>query len=167
MKKRVKILVKESLSELKILQSKQRNIKSEKRVLCLIHLKKKTFKTQEDLAKNLLINIRTLSGWIKKYREKGLEGILLKPNRKKPSKIISAEIHEGLSKRVNSSTNPFLGYWDAEEWVFSEYGVKVKYHWLRKYLIKHFKTKLKTPRKSHYKKDEKQVDSFLKSFLKS
>ncbi len=32
-----------------------------------------------------------------------------------------------------------------------------------RYLIQHFKTKLKVPRKSHYKKDDKAVDAFLKT----
>jgi len=30
-------------------------------------------------------------------------------------------------------------------------------------MIKHFKTKLKSPRKSHYKKDQQAVNAFLKT----
>ena len=46
----------------------------------------------------------------------------------KKSKIITDEIHQGLSRRVNSSEKPFLGYSDAKDWVLSEYGVEITYH---------------------------------------
>ncbi|MCL5126869.1 hypothetical protein [Algibacter sp. L4_22] len=88
---------------------------------------------------------------------------LLTDKPKKKSKIITKEIHDGLSKRLNSNAHGFLGYWDAQQWVLSQYNVDVKYHLLRQYLIKHFKTKLKSPRKSHYKKDDQAVNTFLKT----
>ena len=79
------------------------------------------------------------------------------------SRILTKEIHQGLEKRVNTRDDPFLGYWDAVDWVNSQYGVSVSYHLLRYHLIKHFKTKLKSPRKSHYKKDDQAVTAFLKT----
>ena len=85
-----------------------------------------------------------------------------KPKNKK-SKIISQEIHDGLKKRVYDVNNSFLGYWDAQRWVASEYGVEVKYQRIREYLIKHFGTKVKSPRKSHVKKDKEDEASFLKT----
>lgn len=68
-----------------------------------------------------------------------------------------------MEAKVNSSTDPFLGYWDAQHWVNHTYGIEVKYHLLRHYLIQHFKTKLKSPRKSHYKKDVAAQEAFLKT----
>ncbi len=79
------------------------------------------------------------------------------------SKIVTDQIHEALAQRVNSSSNPFLGYWEAQAWVEQEYGVQMTYHWIRKYLIQHFKTKLKSPRKSHNKKEEQAIEAFLKT----
>lgn len=35
--------------------------------------------------------------------------------------------------------------------------------WFRKYMIFHFKTKLKSQRKSHYKKDEQAIETFFKT----
>ena len=32
-------------------------------------------------------------------------------------KIISKEIHNGLEQRVSYSNNPFLGDWDAHQWI--------------------------------------------------
>ena len=68
-----------------------------------------------------------------------------------------------LNRDVNSSDNPFLGYWEAQQWVVEQYGVEVKYQRIREYLIHHFKTKLKVPRKSHYKKDNEAEKAFLKT----
>lgn len=157
------LVVKESLSELKKLQHKQRNIKSEKRILCLILIKQKKFKTQSELADYLGVCRQTLVGWLTKYRKSGVSSIVIKPTRNKKSKIITSNIHQGLKKKLEDSNNPLRGYWDAQNWVFTEFGIEIQYHWLRQYLIKHFKTKLKTPRKSHYKKDEQAIDAFLKT----
>lgn len=106
---------------------------------------------------------QTLVGWLTKYRKSGISGIVIKPTRNKKSKIITPEIHQGLKDKLENSNNPLRGYWDVVDWVFQEYGVTIKYHWLRQYLIKHFKTKLKSPRKSHYKKDKEAVNAFLKT----
>lgn len=78
-------------------------------------------------------------------------------------RIITPEIHSGLSQRVHDSHNPFLGYWDAQNWVKQEYDLDIKYQRMREYLIQHFSIKLKTPRKSHYKKDEQAEKAFLKT----
>ena len=81
----------------------------------------------------------------------------------KQSKIITSEIHLGLSQRVNDPLNPFLGYWDAQIWVNETYGIDIKYQRIREYLKQHFKTKLKSPRKSHYKKNVEAEKAFLKT----
>ena len=153
----------ESISELKKIQKKQISIKAERRVICLILLKSKKFPKQELLADYLGIGRQCLVHWLSLYRKLGIEGILLSPSRTKPSKIITKEVHQGLSVKVNDAKNPLLGYWDAQRWVKEEFGVEVTYHWLRVYMIKNFKTKLKSPRKSHIKKDEQAAESFFKT----
>ena len=134
-----------------------------KRIIWLIELQKGKFKTREELASYLGINLRTQERWVLRYISGGIAELLTDKPKNIKSRVITAEIHKGLSKRVNSSDEPFLGYWDAVQWVKSEYNVDVQYQNLRRYLIQHFKTKLKTPRKSHYKKDDKAVDAFLKT----
>lgn len=155
--------IKESVSELKVLRKSQTNYQFEKRLIWLIELKQKRFKTRKGLAEYLDIHLRTQERWIEKYVHFGIEGLLSDKPKNLKSRIITAQIHQGLSNRVHSSNNPFLGYWDAVDWVRSEYGVEVKYHLLRHYLIQHFKTKLKSPRKSHYAKDDQAIEAFLKT----
>ena len=155
--------IKESILTLKKLRSKQHTLKREKRLKSLLLIKTGKFETRQQVADSVSVHIRTLEHWLKDYKEGGIDQMLTDKPRKKTSKIITAEIHNGLSQRVNDSHNPFLGYWDAQNWVKQQYGVDVKYHRIREYLIQHFKTKLKTPRKSHYKKDDGAEKVFLKT----
>ena len=163
MKKSQKLHIKESVLELKKLRVKQASLSKQKRIDCLLYLQDGKFNTRKELANYLGVHIRTQERWIAKYKSQGVLFMLKDEPRIRKSKIITQQIHQGLAARVNSSENPFLGYWDAQDWVYQQYGVQVKYHWLRKYLIKHFKTKLKSPRKSHYKKDEQAIEAFLKT----
>lgn len=155
--------IKESLIELKSLRKKQQNFNLEKRVLWLFYLKVNKFKTRVELCEYLDIDPRTQQRWTKQYREKGIEYLLTDLPNKRKSKTITKEIHKALEERLNSSENGFLGYWEAQQWVNEKYNIDIQYHWLRKYLITHFKTKLKSPRKSHYKKDDEAEKAFLKT----
>ncbi len=155
--------VKESILELKKLQKQQPNLKSERRITCLVLVKSKKFSKQELIADYLGVGRQCVVDWLSLYRKFGIEGILLSPTRKKPSLIITPEIHKGLSIKVKDARNPLLGYRDAQQWVEENFSVKVTYHLLRKYMIKNFNTKLKSPRKSHIKKDEHAVANFLKT----
>jgi transposase len=163
MAKPKEFLIKEDILTLKSLRKQQTVFRIEKRIIWLIELQKNRFKTRVELAKYLDISTRTQERWCVKYQKGGIKELLSDIPKKLKSRIVTDQVHKGLSKRVNSSDNPFLGYWDAVDWVKSKYDVSVSYHLLRYHLIKHFKTKLKSPRKSHYKKDDKAVTAFLKT----
>lgn len=158
-----KLIIIESEQELIKLKRKQSDLRSEKRIECLLLLKSKRFATQELTAQYLGISRQTIVRWITAYNQFGIVGILPKKTRDKKSKIFTPDIHKGLASKMSGSRNPLLGYWDAQRWVKENYGVQVNYHWLRKYLIKHFKTKWKTPRKSHIGKDGEAEKAFLKT----
>ena len=163
MGKKAYLEVKESEAELKQILSNQKRMKGEKRIKCLIYLKSSKFDTRLELADYLGVHIRTMERWLNCYKSGGVEEMLTDKPKNKQSKIITPIIHEGLKARVNDPHNPFLGYWDAQNWVKQQYGIEVKYQRIREYLIQHFKTKLKTPRKSHYKKDVEAEEAFLKT----
>ena len=163
MKNPLPIDIKESLPELKKSRFKQPTLMKQKRIDCLILLKISKFETRQELANHLRVHIRTQERWLSKYREGGIAELLADEPKIRTSKIITPQIHDALKTKVYSSDSPFLGYWDAQLWVEKTFNVKIKYHWLRKYLITHFKTKLKSPRKSHYKKDEQAIEAFFKT----
>ncbi len=163
MGKRATITIRESLSTLRSLKRQQKSLRKEKRVYALICLKEEKFDTRQQLANHLGVHVRSLEKWVAQYNTYGISDLLeIKPKRK-GSKIITAEIHEGLARRVHDAQHPFLGYWDAQRWVKEHYGVEVNYHRIREYLIQHFKTKVKRPRKSHVKKDAQAEDAFFKT----
>ncbi|WP_346883900.1 helix-turn-helix domain-containing protein [uncultured Algibacter sp.] len=139
MSKRKAFKVVESLEEIKKLRSKQFLLYKARRLLWLQVLKEPNKITRERSSKKSGISLRTQERWIERYNSGGIEGLLNDAPNLKKSKIITQEIHQGLSKRVNSSDNPFLGYWDAKDWILSEYGVDITYHWIRAYLIKHLR----------------------------
>ena len=143
MGKKAKLEIKESLSDLKKIKTKQKSLQAQKRVLALIHIKTGKFGTRIGLAEGLGVHIRTLERWVNQYKEGGIAEMLSDKPRPKPSGIITSEIHEGLARRANDPSYPFLGYWEARQWVQEEYGTTINYHWLRAYMIKHFQTRLK------------------------
>jgi len=106
--------IKESPAELKQLRRKQPNHRFEKRVIWLETILSKRLKTRKVLADYLDISPRTQQRWTKQYVERGIEGLLTDEPKNLRSRIITPEIHQGLSERVHSSTEPFLGYWEAQ-----------------------------------------------------
>lgn len=163
MGKKSQFNVQESLAELQKMLSKCNSLKEEKRVRCLMAIKSAKFETRKELADNFGIHIRTLERWLNSYKSGGISEMLTDKPKNKQSKIITQEIRLGLEKRVNDPQNPFLGYWDAQDWVKKEFGVEIKYQRIREYLIQHFRTKTKSPRKSHIKKDKQAEEAFLKT----
>lgn len=125
-----RLLIEETHQELPVPKRKQTDLKSEKRIKCLLLLKSKKFAAQELTARYLGISRQTIVRWIIAYTRSGMEGILPKTTRDRRSKIFTTEIHQGLSAKVNDSQNSLFGYRDAQNWVFENFGVQVNYHWL-------------------------------------
>ena len=84
-------------------------------------LKPKGLIRRQKLADYLSVHIRTMERWLANYKTGGVILMLTDKPKKKESKIISSEIHKGLEQRVNDPHNPFLGYWDAQQWVVDQY----------------------------------------------
>lgn len=155
--------IKESLEELVKLRGQQKSLKQEKRVECLILLKSNRFASQKAAAEYLGISLKTIDRWLRVYRNDGIKSLTSAMTRNKPSKLISPQVHHALKEKLEDSKSPLLGYWQARQWLMETHQVDINYHWLRKYLIKHFKTKLKSPRKSHLNKDPQAKEAFFKT----
>jgi len=163
MSRKSTIIIKESEEQLKSLFKKENNYRIRQRIKCLIYTKNRKFKGQLELSNHLGVDYATVKRWLKQYREEGIVSLASIKSGGNRKSIINNTIHESLSEKLNSSSEPLLGYWDAVLWVKEKHGIDVKYNTLRTYLIRHFKTKLKSPRKSHYKKDEQAIIAFKKT----
>jgi len=158
-----KIIIKEDLKDLKLLHKLENHPQLKRKLKCLIYTKEKKYSTQAILAANIGVDHATIKRWLKQYSEETLELFLSIKTGGNRESVISKELHDALSVKLNSSTAPLKGYWEAEIWIKKEFDLNIKYHTIRSYLIRHFKTKLKSPRKSHYKKDEQVIETFFKT----
>lgn len=158
-----RIEIQETAEYLQKLYSKEKDRRIRARLKCLLLIQDKKFSSQKQLATYLGVDYATIKRWLKQYREEGLQSLIVLNSGGKRKSVINAEVHQSLARKVNDSSEPFLGYWEAVLWVKKEHNLDVKYNTLRTYLIRHFKTKLKSPRKSHYKKNDKAIEAFLKT----
>jgi len=163
MGKRVTIHIKEDIEKLDSLYKKSRGFKTKRRLKSLILTKLNKFKTREELAKHLGIDVKTLYTWTKKYQEEGLESMLSSTSGGKRREKVTGDMKKKLQEKLHNSTSPLQGYTDAVQWVRKEFGIEINYHTLRSFMITNFGTKLKKPRKSHYKKNEKAFEAFKKT----
>jgi len=153
----------ESLDYLKSLRGKVDNYRSSKRLDCLILLHSNDYNRLEDLASELKVNVTTIRRWLNKYKNEGILLFLKKDTRNRSSSIITAEIHEGLKKRLEDPENSFNGFWDAQQWVKQTYGVEVNYKSLWSHITQKLNGRLKIPRKSNIKKDSEASVEFFKT----
>jgi len=158
-----KLEIKESLIELRSLAKQQPLPKNRDRLQALIHIKENTFETRDLLCHHLGYSKRSLERWIGVYMKNGLRALLLPNKRKRKPYIITEEVDQALAKRLNDSEVGFSSYRQAQQWVFLEFQLELKYNTIREHMIRHYKTKIKTPRKSHTKKDNQAVEAFLKT----
>lgn len=158
-----KLEVLQSVEELKEIIKSQRKYKNIQRLTSLVYIKEQTFKTREELSQFMGVSRRTIEKWLALYREGGLDKMLISEKRVRRSQLIPQEVHIALAQRVQDCDRGFSSYVEAQQWLASEHNLDLKYNTVREHLIRHFKTKIKSPRKSHVKKDGEAVDAFLKT----
>ena len=118
----------------------------------LILSKENKFKRRKDLSNHLCIGLSTLNNWTREYLKHGLDYFITINTGGHPKSTISAELHQALSEKVHDSSNPFLSYVEAVQWGEGNFNQDLKYTTLRRHMVKHFRTKPKTPRKSIIKR---------------
>lgn len=158
-----KLVIKESESELKKLLNKQSIFKNSQRIQSLLYIKQNVFKTRKEMSSHMGVTRRSIEVWLAKYRSGGISEMLISGTRNRKSTCISPEIDKILSEIVNDCDRGFSSYVEAQNWLFTEYGLELKYNTVREHLIRRYGTKIKSPRKSHVKKDNEAVDAFLKT----
>lgn len=163
MPKQSTLEVRESLVELMTILKQQSTSRNTVRIQSLICIKTSQFSKRSELASFLGYNVRSMELWLKQYTEGGLDHMLVAVKEKqKRGRLVGADIHQGLSERLNDPKVGFMSYVQAHKWVSENYGPGITYNTLRNYMIDFFGTKIKRPRKSHIKKSEEAKADFLK-----
>ena len=96
-----KIIIKEELSELTSFHKSESNPQLKRKLKCLIFTKENKYSTQEILANNIGFDHATVKRWLKQYSEESLESYLSIKRGGNRKSVVSKELHDALSKKLN------------------------------------------------------------------
>lgn len=162
------IIVKESASELKKLIKSSPSLIIP-RLRMLLELKKYSDKgiSKRELATLVGVNHNSIQTWRTAYLKGGIEELMkYKKNNGRP-KILTAEEHKAIEKKLRDPKNGLRGYIELLDWVEKEFNKTMKYNTLLKYANREFGASVKVARKSHVNKDEQRVKAFKKTSVES
>jgi transposase len=161
------IHVKESLSELRVLQKKSIPLIAN-RIKVLIEFKKheKTGISKRAVAINTGLDPNSVQSYRTRYISGGLKLLMRYEKKEGRPALITNEEHKKLEAKLKDPKNGLRGYTELQNWVEKEFKKTIKYNTLLKYSVRHFQSKVKVARKSHVKKDNDAVDAFKKSSVK-
>ena len=154
-------LISEDLEKLKQIRKKQKLVRDEKRIQFLICLKSGEAKTQKEAGSKLGWKLRQSQKIWQMYRERGLEGVLEKTDKRGFGKLSSIEI-----SRLNEYLREFgaRSLAEIQQYVQKSFGVNYTIGGLSDLCIR-LRVKLKTVRPSNYQKNEAEVKTYKKTFL--
>lgn len=163
-----KLIIKESLSELKDLQRKSGHLIA-KRLRILIEFKKSEDVgiSKRSVSDATGINHNSITKWRNIYLKEGIQPFLIHGRKGFKKSVIDALAHKAIEKKLKDPQNGLRGYKELQEWVSKTFNLEVEYNTLVKYAMRHFGTKIKVARKSHVKKDENKVEDFKKTLVMS
>jgi transposase len=119
--------------------------------------------TRLEAAERLAQHRNTIGRWLQHYEQGGLEALLTIDLGGAPtgSKRLSGPVREALCRRLAESPG-FSGYREVQQWLFDEYGLKVPYTTVHRWVRYDLKAKLKRPRPEHPKKKVAEAAAFAK-----
>lgn len=164
MAKPLSIQIAESVPELKALQKKHPT--KVKQLQMLLLLKKHGPLSQLVLAERLGVSDKSVSQWRKAYKEQGIQYLLQEKRGGYKPAALSGKPQAALSKRLNNAQEGFRSFVEVQQWLFTEFGIKMGYQAVNKYIKRKFGAKLKVSRKSHVQKDPAAEAVFKKPFRK-
>lgn len=157
----LKVVVKEEIQELKLLQKKHPLLSSKLQMLILI--KGGIIVSKVALAQALSVSTTSVRRWRTNYITGGLD-LLLKDDRggKKKGKI-TAEVRSKLKDRLDNGSEGFGSFTEIQQWLKDNFNIEMEYHAVNKYVKRNFKAKPKVGRKSHINKDPAAEAVFKKT----
>ncbi len=160
MPKKITVIVKESIKELKSLQKKQPS--NYNRLQMLILIKEGVIVSKDGLAAALSVSNKSVHVWRTRYNEGGIEA-LLEDNRGGKQGQITEKVHQKLATRLNNSKDGFKSFVDIQQWLKENFDIQMEYHAVNKYIKRKFGARPKVARKSHIDKDDSAVALFKKT----
>jgi len=160
MPKKITVIVKESIKEIKVLQKKQPS--NYNRLQMLILIKEGVIVSKDGLASALSVSNKSVHVWRTRYNEGGIEA-LLEDNRGGKQGQITEKVHQKLATRLNNSKDGFKSFIEIQQWLKENFDIQMEYHAVNKYIKRKFGARPKVARKSHIDKDDSAVALFKKT----
>lgn len=135
------------------------------RVRMLIEIKKSEDKgvSKRDLAALVGVNHNSIQTWRSMYLSGGITLLLSHKKTGFKPRLITAEEHAAIEKKLRDPQNGLRGYTELMGWIQKELEKKIHYNTLYKYCVREFGSSIKVARKSHIKKDAEAVETFKKT----
>jgi transposase len=132
---------------------RERDPKRKPRLHLLVLLKAGQVTSRSQAAAHLALHRNTVAGWLRRYRDGGLEALLAYKEAGAPAgqKTLPPAVFEQLKTRLATPTG-FANYLDVQRWLRNEFALEVPYKTLHGIVHYQLKAKLKRPRPSHGKK---------------
>lgn len=159
------ISIREKLSELRILQKQYPG--KYKAIQMLILLRQKGPLSKDDLAVMTGASTQSIHSWRTKYLSGGMEALLQENRGGHKKAAITDKVHQQLSKRLTSPKEGFRSFIEIQQWLEKEFGIKMEYHAVNKYVKRKFGARLKVSRKSHVQKPPAAEAVFKKPVRKT
>jgi transposase len=163
----LKIVVKETLTELKKLLKSAPSHHTPKIKMLILIKESQTDLTKNELADQIGVNHNSAQTWRKKYQSGGIDALLSDGRIGFKPSVVSEEAHEQIRIKLHNPEGAFTSFKDLQQWVDANFAKGINYNSLRHYVKRHFGAKLKVARKSHVKKDKEAVLLFKKTSIKS
>lgn len=145
--------IRESEEELQRRLRQSRDARVTLRLHLLVLIVTGEVNTRQAAAERLAQHRNTIGRWLAQYEQAGLEGLLTIEVAGAPagSKRLVGPLREALCQRL-ADTQGFGSYIEVQQWLFDEYGQKLPYSTVHRWVRYDLKAKLKRPRPEHPKK---------------
>ncbi|MBE9190993.1 helix-turn-helix domain-containing protein [Gloeocapsopsis crepidinum LEGE 06123] len=155
----LKLDIQESAEELKALLSQQSSAVERSKVQILWWLKQEQVRQVNELAQLSGYHRITISRWLSRYRQGGLEALLAcKPKPGRP-RAIDGEVREQLAQELEDPEG-FASYREVQQWLAAMHDQVVPYKTVHKTVRYGLKGKLKRPRPVFEKQEVGTVEAF-------
>lgn len=157
-------VIQETPSQLKKLQTQQKDLSKFRKMQGLYLLKTGEVKTVTHLADYLGVHRVTIQKWLKIYRQQGVNGLLTEPEDQggRPKQLEDSAIAH-LQERLSQEEQGFRSYGEIQKWLEDNYQILLNYKTLYHLVKYQLKAKLKVPRRSAAKKNEEEAKAFKKT----
>lgn len=156
------IEIQQSAEVLKQLRDEQKSVISYQKLHALYLLKTQQVPQVQKVATAIGVHRVTVQKWLKRYRERGLDGLVRVRHRGGGPSLFTSAALDGLKQRLSEATEGFNSYGEVQHWLDQHYQVKAAYPTVHALVRYKLRSKLKVARPVSAQQDPQAVEAFKK-----